>query len=109
MENNFTLTLPEVQDKILVSCPTILQFKNSLRFIQSSTSLSMDNLILKLDVVGQECFLAGLQEGLQIAKKELLNNNAGNIQPSPSNCGFVSKPITSHYIHPLQGKKEEKS
>lgn len=104
MINDLTLTLPEVQDKILASCPTILQFKNSLRFVQSSTSLSMDNLILKLDIVGQECFLAGLQEGISIAKKELLNVQPDLIDSSPND-----KPSPSHSIDSLPGKKEEKS
>lgn len=37
------------------------QFKRSLEFIQGGTNITLDRMILQLDKVGAECFLAGIE------------------------------------------------
>ena len=116
-------TLEETSRRV-VSLPLIQQFKNSLRFVNTSTNMTLDRMILALDRVGAECYLDGFNAGLIIAQKafdasahqQFLNQEAINVPKStrppystPTTSGFhrVSDLPLYEGVHETEGPSTE--
>lgn len=60
----------------VVSLPLIQQFKNSLKFVNTSTNMTLDRMISALDRVGAECYVDGFNAGLIAAQKVMSSASA---------------------------------
>lgn len=85
-------TIEETHQRV-ASLNGVRQFKNSLRFVNTSTNMTLDRMILALDNVGAECYLDGFNAGLIAAQKVLNNNSAANKEAS--NGGTSINPFKS--------------
>jgi hypothetical protein len=67
---NLPLTEAEIL-KVVQAHPSALQFKNSLRYIQGGTNMTLDRMIERFDVVLAMVFTEGMQKGIAYAQSEL--------------------------------------
>ena len=70
-----TLTkFPTLEEVVLLASKfdRVLQFKNSLKYIQGGTNVTLDRMILALDHLAADAYLEGYKEGIKFAKTEVL-------------------------------------
>jgi len=118
-EPKLSLLPDEIQATLAAEVPTIQQFKNSLKFVQGGTNLSLERMVDQLDIVAAQCYLAGVQAGIAYAKetndkaigelsKERDNLLAELTKNEPPNPPVTLSPIASQSIGTFRPAGEEK-
>lgn len=46
----------------------LVQFKNSLKFVQASTSMSLDRMLVALDLTAASIYVDGMRAGVELAQ-----------------------------------------
>lgn len=54
--------------EIVKNHSSALQFKNSLKYIQGGTNMTLDRMIERFDIVLAQIYCAGIQRGFDIAR-----------------------------------------
>ena len=54
-----------IAKKIVKEHPTAIQFRNSLKYVQGSTSMSLEKMTTALDALCVSCCLEGLKHALK--------------------------------------------
>ena len=67
--------LGAIQERV-AGLDTVMQFKNSLKFVNASTGMALDRMMTALDALGAECYLEGCKEGLKLATEVVLKEGA---------------------------------
>lgn len=64
---------PTLEEVVLLASrfDRVLQFKNSLKYIQGGTNVTLDRMILALDHLAADAYLEGYKAGINFAKTEL--------------------------------------
>lgn len=70
--------------------PDVLQFKNSLKYVQTSTSISLDRLPAVLDALCVKLYLEGQRDALEESRKQL----AEGLQTKQPHAPSIPRPIT---------------
>lgn len=60
---------PDETMEIVQAHPLVLQFKNSLKWVQGGTGVSIERMSSALDSLAMDVYLAGMQHGLDISKE----------------------------------------